>query len=53
MRTFLKFFEQVLYLSYCLSYLHQTCMDGALYDTYALDRLNAESEPLVLDAGGG
>lgn len=29
-QTWLKFLEQVLDLSYYLSYYHRTCMDGAL-----------------------
>ena len=38
-RTWLKFLLQFLYLSYYLSYLHQTCMDDASGPTYGLKRL--------------
>lgn len=38
-RTSLKFFEQVLYISYYLSFFHQTCMGGASGPIYELKRL--------------
>lgn len=38
-RTWFKFLDQVLYLSYHLSYLHQTCMDDAYGPAYGPERL--------------
>lgn len=50
-RTWLKFLEQVLYLSYYLFTLHQTSMDGASGPSYRLKDLDSESGPRISDAG--
>lgn len=45
----LKLLEQVLYLKYYLTYIHQTCMDGASEPTNALDTLNLGYEFQMLE----